>query len=160
MPALELGDGRVIGQSSAILEWLEECHPDPPLLPDDPEDRALVRMMTAIVGCDIHPINNLRVLNALRTDFGADDAAVSAWIGAWIEQGFEALEKLIEHHGRGFAFGNSPTLADCYLVPQVYSAERFSVDLNHWPCLVAASRNAGALSAFDMAHQNHQPDAG
>ncbi|MBN8839359.1 MAG: maleylacetoacetate isomerase [Sphingomonadales bacterium] len=159
VPALETGDGMTITQSPAILEWLEERYPDPALLPDGLEARATVRAMAALIGCDIHPLNNLRVLNALRADFGADGDAISRWTAQWIGQGFAALETMIARHGAGFAFGATPTVVDCYLVPQVYSAERFSVDLTPYPHLVAACEQARVLPAFEAAHPSRQPDA-
>ncbi|MEH3038251.1 MAG: maleylacetoacetate isomerase [Sphingomonas adhaesiva] len=158
VPALETHDG-VLTQSPAILEWVEETFPEPPLLPSRAADRAVVRAMAAIVACDIHPVNNLRVLNALRTDLSADEAIVQRWIARWIADGFTALEVLIARHGRGFAFGDAPTLADCHLVPQVYGAERFAVDLTPYPALRAAAENARALPAFAAAHPAVQPDA-
>ncbi|MEH3099790.1 maleylacetoacetate isomerase [Sphingomonas adhaesiva] len=158
VPALETDDG-VLTQSPAILEWVEETFPEPPLLPSRAADRAVVRAMAAIVACDIHPVNNLRVLNALRTDLSADEAIVQRWIARWIADGFTALEVLIARHGRGFAFGDAPTLADCHLVPQVYGAERFAVDLTPYPALRAAAENARALPAFAAAHPAVQPDA-
>ena len=157
VPALEV-DGTVLTQSPAILEWLEERHPAPPLLPAGMEDRAAVRAMAATIACDIHPLGNLRVLDAVR-GLGADAAAVQGWIGRWIGDGFAALEVMIRRHGRGFAFGDTPTLADCHLVPQLYSAERFSVDLSAYPALVAAGAAARALDAVAAAHPDRQPDA-
>jgi maleylpyruvate isomerase len=156
VPALET-DGAVITQSGAILEWLEETHPTPPLLPADPLDRARVRAMAAIVTCDIHPLNNLRVLTSLRKDLAADEAAVSAWIARWIGQGFTALEAMVGD--QGWCFGAAPTLADCCLVPQVYGAERFSVDLAPYPRLRAIAASAADHPAFAAAHPSRQPDA-
>ena len=158
VPALET-DGLVLVQSPAILEWIEERYPEPALLPSGREDRAVVRAMAALVACDIHPLNNLRVQTALRRDLGADDAAVATWIARWIADGFAALETLIARHGRGFAFGDAPGLADCVLVPQVYSAERFGVDLAPYPALVAAAERARGVDAFLAAHPDRQPDA-
>jgi maleylpyruvate isomerase len=158
VPTLETDDA-VLTQSPAILEWIDEVYPDPPLLPAGANDRAMVRAMAATIACDIHPVNNLRVLNALRTDFGADEAAVSRWIARWIGDGFAALETLIARHGDGFAFGAMPTIADCHLMPQVYSAGRFAVDLSPYPHLKAAADKARALPAFAAAHPDRQPDA-
>lgn len=158
VPALE-ADGLVIGQSPAILEWIEERFPDPPLLPPDPDDRAVVRGMAAAIGCDIHPLQNLRVLKQLGQDFGATTADTDRWAARWISDGFAALEQLIGRHGRGFAFGDRPTLADCYLAPQIYSANRFHVDLTPYPRIVAAAQAAAALPAFASAHPAAQPDA-
>lgn len=158
VPAVETDDF-ALTQSPAILEWIEERWPQPPLLPPDAEGRAIARSMAALIGCDIHPLNNLRVLQALKGDFGADQAALDKWIARWIEDGFAALEILVARHGRGFAFGDRPGLADCYLVPQLYSAERFKVDLSPFPALVAAGEKARALDAFTAAHPSVQPDA-
>lgn len=158
VPALEV-DGAVLIQSPAILEWLEETHPRPALLPADPVGRAQVRAMAAIVGCDIHPLNNLRVGKALRETFGADQAAVDAWAARWIEPGFDALEALVTRHGDGFSFGDAPTLADCYLIPQIYSARRFNVPLDAWPRLSAIDAAAASHRAFAAAHPDNQPDA-
>lgn len=159
VPALELDDGTVLTQSPAILEWLEETHPAPPLLPADAEGRAIVRAMAALIGCDIHPLNNVRVLAALRSDLAADGGAVQRWIARWIADGFAALEPLVARHGRGAAWGNTPTLADCYLVPQVYSAERFGVPLDAYPRLTAAAATVRARADVAAAHPDRQPDA-
>jgi maleylpyruvate isomerase len=158
VPALEIG-GAVLTQSPAILEWLEEAHPAPPLLPDDALGRAHVRAMAALIGCDIHPLNNLRVGKALRESFGADQAAVDAWAARWIVSGFEALEALVARHGAGWCFGDAPTLADCYLIPQIYSARRFNVSLDAFPRLLAIDEAAAAHPAFIAAHPDRQPDA-
>ena len=158
VPALEV-DGAVLTQSPAILEWLEEAHPVPPLLPADPVDRAHVRAMTALIGCDIHPLNNLRVGKALRETFGADQAAVDSWAARWITPGFEALEALVARHGAGWCFGAAPTLADCYLIPQIYSARRFNVPLDAFPRLLAIDAAAARHPAFLAAHPDAQPDA-
>jgi len=158
VPALEIDDA-VLTQSPAILEWIDETYPNSPLLPADANGRAIVRAMAATIACDIHPVNNLRILNALRTEFGADEAAVKWWIARWIGDGFAALETQIARYGEGFAFGATPTIADCHLVPQVYSAERFAVDLSPYPKLKAAAENARALPAFAAAHPDRQPDA-
>ncbi len=158
VPALET-DGRILTQSAAILEWLEETHPDPPLLPLDPAGRASVRAMAALVGTDIHPLNNLRVLRVLKRDLGASDEQLSAWETRWISDGFAALEQLIGTNGDGFCFGSSPTLADCYLTPQVYSAIRFGVDLSPYPLIRAVDDRMRALPAVAAAHPDRQPDA-
>ena len=158
VPALEI-DGAVLTQSPAILEWLEETHPAPPLLPADAVERAHVRAMAALIGCDIHPLNNLRVGKALRETFGADQAAVDAWAARWILPGFTALERLVETHGDGWCFGAAPTLADCYLIPQIYSAYRFSVPLETFPRLLAIDLAARTHPAFVAAHPDNQPDA-
>ena len=158
VPALE-ADGAVLTQSPAILEWLEETHPAPPLLPTSAVARAQVRAMAALVACDIHPLNNLRVLKALRETFDADQDAVDAWAGRWITAGFEALEALIERHGDGWCFGAAPTLADCCLIPQVYSARRFNTPLDAFPRILAIEEKAAGHPAFMAAHPDRQPDA-
>jgi maleylpyruvate isomerase len=160
VPALDIG-GRVLTQSSAIIEWLEERHPLPALLPADADERVQVRALAAIVGCDIHPVNNRRILEALRHRFGADDAAVNEWCGTWIGAGFDAFEALVEAHGRSgsFAFGDRPTIADVYLVPQIESARRFKVDMSRWPRLAAIDEVCGRLDAFQRAAPAAQPDA-
>ena len=158
VPALQI-DGAVLTQSPAILEWLEETNPQPPLLPDDALSRARVRAMAALIACDIHPLNNLRVGKSLREDFGADQAAVDAWAARWIVQGFTALEALVERDGQGWCFGDTPTLADACLIPQIYSAHRFNVPLEAFPRLLAIDAAAQAHPAFIAAHPDNQPDA-
>ncbi|MBB6123446.1 maleylacetoacetate isomerase [Sphingobium subterraneum] len=158
VPALMVDDS-VLVQSSAILEWLEERFPDPPLLPKAPDLRAVVRAMAMMVACDIHPLNNIRVLKALRSDFGADDGARNAWIAHWITQGFAALDTLIARHGGTYAFGDDLSMADCHIVPQVYSAERFHVPLDAYPALMRAATNARAHPAVAAASPERQPDA-
>ena len=115
--------------------------------------------MAAVVGCDIHPLNNLRVLGALRKDFDADQAATDAWAARWIVSGFDALEALVARDGGDFCFGDAPTLADCYLIPQLYSARRFNVDTAAWRSLTAIETHALAQPAFAAAHPDRQPDA-
>jgi maleylpyruvate isomerase len=161
VPVLEVQE-RLMIQSPAIIEWLEERYPTPPLLPGDAGDRAQVRALAAIVGCDIHPINNRRILEALRHRFGADEAAVNDWCGTWISAGFDAIEALLARDPqRGdFCFGSTPTLADVYLVPQVESARRFKVDLARWPLIQAVDAACGQLEAFRKAAPSAQPDAG
>jgi len=159
VPALEL-DGDILTQSPAIIEWLEERYPSPPLLPGDAIKRARVRALAAIVGCDIHPVNNRRILEALRHRFGADEAAINGWCATWISEGFDAFEALTKEHGPGpFAFGPTPTLADVYLVPQIESARRFKLELARWPRLVEIDAACGALDAFRQAVPGAQPDA-
>ncbi len=163
VPALETDDGLVLTQSPAILEWLEETHPEPPLLPSDAAGRAHVRAMAALIGCDIHPLNNLRVLKAVRgltsDGMGAHQTSVDAWAGQWIIDGFTALETLVVRHGDGWCFGGAPTLADCYLIPQLYSARRFHVDLAAFPRLLEIEARAEVHPAFIAALPENQPDA-
>ena len=161
VPALTLDSGETLIQSPAIIEWLEERYPTPALLPADPEARAHVRAMAAIVGCDVHPINNRRILQTLRQQFGADEAAINAWCATWITAGFDAIEALLaQDDTRGhFCFGHSPSLADVYLIPQVESARRFGVDLARWPLIGAVDAACSALPAFAQAAPLAQPDA-
>jgi len=159
VPALDIG-GAVLTQSPAIIEWLEERYPTPALLPAEPLERAQVRALAAIVGCDIHPVNNRRILEALRHRFSADDAAINDWCATWVSAGFDAFDALVQAHGRGpFAFGAQPSLADVYLVPQIESARRFKVDINQWPRLVEIDAACGRLEAFRRAVPAVQPDA-
>ncbi len=161
VPALVTDDEQVLIQSPAIIEWLEEMYPAPALLPKDPMRRARVRALAAIVGCDIHPVNNRRILETLRKQFGADEAAINAWCGTWIAEGFDALEALLAADTRRGAFcvGDAPTLADVYLVPQVESARRFKVDLARWPLIAAVEAACLQLPAFQKAAPSQQPDA-
>lgn len=160
VPTLVDGN-QVLTQSVAIIEWLEELHPTPALLPTDVNDRAHVRALAAIVGCDIHPVNNKRILDTLRSNFGADDAAINDWCGTWISAGFDAYEALLAADTRreGFSFGNAPTLADVYLIPQIESARRFKVDLNRWPQIMGIDAKCASLDAFQRAAPMSQPDA-
>jgi maleylpyruvate isomerase len=159
VPVLRDG-GTVLTQSPAIIEWLEETHPTPPLLPHDPDGRAQVRALAALVGCDIHPLNNRRILQYLRNTLGCDDAAVQAWCATWIEAGFGALEaRLTVDKNRGaFCYGHTATLADVYLVPQVESARRFSIDLTPYPNIACVDKACGELEAFRRAAPFLQPD--
>jgi len=159
VPALE-AEGHVLTQSGAIMEWLDERYPDPPLLPRGAIDRAVVRSMAMLVACDIHPLNNIRVLNRLRDDLGASPEVVKGWIAHWIAQGFGALERLVADHGGRFCFGDALTLADCHIVPQLYSAERFGVDLSDFPRLVETVERLRAEPPVAAAHPDRQVDAG
>ncbi len=158
VPALDAPDG-LLTQSLAIIEWIDEHWPQPALLPKDARGRAIVRGMADVVGTDIHPLNNLRVLQALREQFAATPDQVQAWIARWITDGFTALEHMISVHSGVFAFGDQPTLADCVLVPQLYSAERFGVDLEPFDNLRRIVAAALALEAVASAHPSRQPDA-
>jgi maleylpyruvate isomerase len=148
-------------QSPAIIEWLEEAYPTPALLPTDPFERAQVRAMASVVGCDVHPINNKRILDYLRQQFGADEAAINAWCGTWISAGFDALEDLIAQPASEvrYCFGNTPTLADVYLIPQIESARRFKVDLSRWPKLMTIDAHCATLATFAEAAPARQLDA-
>jgi maleylacetoacetate isomerase len=153
VPALRLEDGTVLIQSPAILEWLEETRPDPALLPSDPVRRARIRAVASIIACDIHPIDNLSVLNYLRTVLGHTQPEVDNWYRHWILKGFVAAESLIEDGP--YCFGSSPTLADVCLIPQIYNAQRFSVPLDAFPRILAVEAACARIEAFRRAH----PDA-
>ena len=154
-------DGKVMTQSPAIIEWLEETHPTPALLPTSPDDRAHVRALAAMVACDIHPINNRRILEYLRHTLKTDEAAINTWCGHWITQGFDAYEAMLAADPKraGFSFGDRPGLADVYLVPQVESARRFKLDMARWPLITAVDAACMALEAFQKAAPAQQPDA-
>jgi maleylacetoacetate isomerase len=159
VPTLEDGRQTLI-QSLAIIEYLDEVYPDPPLLPKDPAGRARVRALADIVACDIHPINNLRVLRYLMRELGHDEAAVAAWYNHWIAAGFDALEPLLANNALTGAFchGDAPGLADVTLVPQVVNAERYRLDLAPYPTLTRIYENCMKLEPFIAAHPNNQPD--
>jgi len=156
VPVLELSDGTPLAQSSAILEYLDETIPEPPFLPGDPVGRAKVRRVAAIIGCDVHPLNNVGPLNELRRS-GWEDAAVSAWIGKWITSGLEAVEQLIGDEA--WCFGKEPGLADIYLAPQLFSARRFKVPFDHFRRISRVAVLADAHPAFLAAAPENQPDA-
>ena len=160
VPAL-VQDGKVMTQSPAIIEWLEETHPSPALLPSTPDDRARVRAFAALVACDIHPINNRRILEYLRHTLKVDEAAINTWCAHWITQGFDGYEALLaaDKQRAGFSFGDRPGLADVYLVPQVESARRFKLDMARWPLITAVDAACMALEAFQKAAPALQPDA-
>lgn len=160
VPALE-EEGTTLSQSLAILEYLEETHPEPPLLPATPVQRAQVRSMALAVACDIHPLNNLRVLNHLRSPLGASEDAVRAWYRNWIAVGFRGLEeqaRRLSGDGR-HTFGTSVTMADVCLIPQMYNALRFKCDIEPYPTLRAISTHLSAEKAFANAMPEVQPDA-
>jgi maleylacetoacetate isomerase len=160
VPTLEDDDGRRLIQSLAIIEYLDEVHPTSPLLPPGAADRARVRALAAIVACDIHPINNLRVLRYLAHTLGHDEAAIGAWYNHWIGAGFAALEPLLAADRRTGAFchGDSPGLADVVLVPQVVNAERYRLDMAPYPTIARIYRACMARAPFAAAHPDNQPD--
>ncbi|MEA3236845.1 maleylacetoacetate isomerase [Pseudomonas mosselii] len=155
VPALRLESGELLVQSPAIIEYLEETFPETPLLPRAPEARARVRGVAAIIGCDVHPLHNVSVLNQLR-QLGHDEAQVNQWIGHWISQGLAAVEQLIGDDG--FCFGATPGVADVYLIPQLYAAERFNIDLGGYPRIRRVAALAEQHPAFHQAHPARQPD--
>jgi maleylacetoacetate isomerase len=159
IPALELDDGTVISQSTAILEWLEETHTDIPLLPQDPLQRAAVRSLVNHIACDIHPLNNLSILYYLKDSLAADQAQVDQWYSQWINRGFGAIELIAEKGNGQFCFGDQPGLADCYLIPQVFNALRFKVDINDYPTILSVYEHCNSLAAFHQAHPDQQADA-
>jgi maleylacetoacetate isomerase/maleylpyruvate isomerase len=161
VPALELDDGRVLTQSLAIIEYLDETHPVPALLPAGAEDRARVRGIALAIAADIHPIDNLRVLQHLEATFAADAAARAAWYAHWIALGFDALERELADDARTgrFCHGDVPTLADCCLVPQVANAHRAKLDMARWPTLARIDAACLAIAAFTDAAPARQPDA-
>jgi maleylacetoacetate isomerase len=158
-PALEI-DRQVLIQSLPIIEYLDETHPEPPLLPDDPAGRARVRGLAAIVACDIHPINNLRVLRYLQRPLGHDHASIETWYNHWIAEGFAALEHLLADDDRTgrFCHGDRPGLADVALVPQVVNSERYRLDLAPYPTITRIYQTCMTLDAFAAAHPERQPD--
>jgi maleylpyruvate isomerase len=160
VPALADGP-HVISQSLAICEYLEETHPEPRLLPGSALDRAVIRSLAQAIACDIHPLNNLSVLGYLRSRFGADDAAVNGWVAHWIQRGFDALERRVAQlpSDGQHCHGSAVTLADVCLVPQVYNARRFKVDLSAYPKLAAICAHLESLPAFIAARPDAQPDA-
>jgi maleylpyruvate isomerase len=157
VPALTLDNGEVLLQSLAIIEYLEEVYPDPPLLPKHPVERAKARAVAQIIACDIHPLNNIGPLNYLRGTLKVDEATINDWYRQWIIAGFEAVEKLIRPAPH--ALGSEVTFADICIVPQVFNAQRFKVPLDRFPAIVAVHTAAAALPAFDAARPERQPDA-
>jgi maleylacetoacetate isomerase len=157
VPALKLDSGEVLTQSLAIIEYIDEIHPQPPLLPRDPVDRAKVRAMAQLIACDIHPLNNLSPLRYLKAELGQDQSKIDAWYRHWILSGFEALEAMVEPGP--YALGAEATLADICLVPQVANARRFKVPLDRFPKIVAIDGTCAKLAAFDQARPENQPDA-
>ncbi len=161
VPALEDDDGTVLTQSMAIVEYLDETRPEPPLLPKSPAERARVRAIAQAVACDIHPLNNLRVLRFLTKDLGLSEDDKNRWYKHWVETGLGAVEKLLAGHpatGR-FCHGDNPTLADICLVPQVANARRFDCDLSNCPTVVAIEQACLEMPAFSSAAPENQPDA-
>jgi maleylacetoacetate isomerase len=155
IPMLEI-DGHRLTQSLSIIVYLDQVFPDPPLVPRDPADGAHVRAMALAVACDIHPLNNLRVLKYLKGQFGRSQEEVDAWYAHWITEGLSGLEAIAKAGAGRFLFGDAPTIADVCLVPQLYNARRFNVPLDDYPTLLRADENANALDAFAAAHPDRQ----
>jgi maleylacetoacetate isomerase len=157
VPALVIGSGEVLIQSPAIIEYLDETHPDPPFLPKDPVARAKARALADIVACDIHPLNNTSPLRYLKRAMHQEQSAIDAWYHHWVTEGFEALEALLQPSP--YCCGSAVTIADIFLVPQVYNARRLKVPLDKFPKIVAIEAACLALPAFDRARPENQPDA-
>lgn len=161
VPALETDDGQVLAQSMAIVEWLDETYPEPPLLPGTALERARVRALALAVACDIHPLNNLQVLRYLERDLGLDEERRNAWYRHWIAVGFTALEGMLADHPQTgpFCHGAAPTIADVFLVPQVVNAQRLDCDLAPYPTVTRIFETCLQLDAFTTAHPKNTPDA-
>ncbi|CCV07464.1 Maleylacetoacetate isomerase [Mesorhizobium metallidurans STM 2683] len=161
VPALILGDGKLLTQSLAIIEFLDETNPEPPLLPKDALGRARVRMLAQMIACDIHPVNNLRVLTSLRILFGAGDQDVVNWFRHWVNEGFQPIEKILASSPETGAFchGDTPSLADICLVAQIASNARFGVDLTPYPTISRIHAACMSLPAFQKAAPENQIDA-
>jgi maleylacetoacetate isomerase len=157
VPALALDNGDVLIQSLAIIEYLDEVHPQPPFLPRDPVLRAKVRAVAQVIACDIHPLNNTSPLRYLKNVLGQDQAKIDAWYHHWIADGFAAVEELIRPGP--YAFGSEVTLADICIVPQVANARRLKAPLDRFPKIVAVDAACAKLAAFDKARPENQPDA-
>jgi maleylacetoacetate isomerase/maleylpyruvate isomerase len=159
LPTLE-DAGHVLTQSLAILEYLEEAHPTPPLLPKDPFERARVRSLAMLIACEIHPVNNLRVLQHLKRSLGQNEEQVNAWYRHWIGDGLAKLEADLARPGTGvYCHGNLPTLADCCLAPQVFNAQRYQCDTSPYPTVMRVFSACMQLDAFERAQPAKQPDA-
>jgi maleylacetoacetate isomerase/maleylpyruvate isomerase len=159
VPTLALDDGERLSQSMAIIEYLDEVHPQPPLLPPDALGRARVRALAQSIACEIHPINNLRVLKYLVRDLKVDEEAKNTWYRHWVRTGLEAFERELAQYPAGrFCYGDTPTLADCILVPQIFNGQRFNVDFSGLTRTLAAFEACMALPAFQQAQPSSCPD--
>ena len=160
VPALE-DNGRILTQSLAIIEYLEDKHPNPPLLPKEPADKALVRSMALVIACEVHPIQNLRVLNYVKATYNQTDEKVNQWAQHWIDLGLAALQEMIvAQPKRGkLCFSDTPTLADVCLIPQLANARRYRCDLTKYPTILEIEKSCNALPAFANAAPEKQPDA-
>lgn len=158
VPALEDGR-RLLTQSLAIIEYLEETHPSPPLLPRDPVERARVRSLALLVACEIHPLNNLRTLTYLRRNLGQNEAQVSDWYRYWIADGLAKLEAELAGQAGRLSHGDTPTMADCCLVPQIFNAKRYDCDLGPYRTVMRVFDECMKLDAFERAQPSRQPDA-
>ena len=160
LPTLELDDGTRLVQSLAIMEWLDEKYPKPPLIPREPLARARVRSLSYLIACEIHPLNNLRVLQHLKRALGQTQEQIDNWYRHWIADGLAKLEADLSRPGAGkFCHGDSPSMADCCLVPQIFNAKRYNSDLAPYPITMRVFENCMKLDAFDRAQPSKQPDA-
>lgn len=159
VPALALDDGHWLSQSMAILDYLDETHPEPPLLPRDRLARARVRALAQDIACDIHPLNNLRVLRYLKSDLGQPQETVDRWYRHWVATGLAVVEQRLSGTAGVYCFGDTPGLADCLLVPQVYNAQRFDCPLDDFPTVMRVNAACLALPAFANTHPSACPDA-
>jgi maleylacetoacetate isomerase len=159
VPTLE-ENGRLLTQSLAILEYLEETHPQPPLLPQDPFARARVRSLALLIACEIHPLNNLRTLRHLKNSLGQSEEQVNGWYRHWVADGLAKLEAELQNPGTGhFCHGQTPTIADCCLVPQIFNAKRYQCELGPYPAVMRVFDACMQLDAFVRAQPDKQPDA-
>ncbi|HEX2543368.1 MAG TPA: maleylacetoacetate isomerase [Ramlibacter sp.] len=159
VPTLETDDGQLLSQSMAIIEYLDETHPQPPLLPDDAIGRARVRALAQLVSCEIHPLNNLRVLKYLVRELKVEEEAKNAWYRHWVRTGLEMYEReLARLPPATYSYGDAPTLADCCLVPQIFNGQRFNVDFSGVPRTMAAFEACMKLPAFQKAQPSNCPD--
>jgi maleylacetoacetate isomerase len=158
VPALQLDDGRVLTQSTAIIEWLDTVYPHPALQPQDAFERARVMSWVQIIACEIHPLNNIGVMNFLKSSFSVEPSeVVTTWYYYWLRRGFDPLEK--ELSAAPYCYGETPTIADAYLIPQVYNAMRFKFDFTDYPKIMSIWDTCNQLDAFQRALPEHQPDA-
>ncbi|WOJ96681.1 maleylacetoacetate isomerase [Congregibacter brevis] len=158
VPALKLDSGEVLAQSSAILEWLEEAYPNPPLYPQELLAKTRTRALCQHIACDIHPLNNLRVLRYLGETLAIEQNQVDDWYAHWIHRGFSTIEETVGSFKSGFSMGGHPGMLEVFLIPQVYNAYRFKVDLSAFPQIVALDQRCQTIAAFTTAHPSRQAD--
>ena len=159
VPALDIGGGEIIAQSGAILEWLEETAPEPALLPAGALQRSHVRSMVNHIACDVHPLLNIAILNYLKDELHGDKDQIQAWYQTWIDRAFRSVEQFLVQHSGQFCYGDQVTLADCYLVPQVYNAQRFKISMDPYPQIMRVTQHCNTLTPFIGAQPEQQPDA-
>jgi maleylpyruvate isomerase len=160
LPTLVDDDGEALSQSLAIMEYLDQTHPQPALLPKDPAGRARVRSLSLLVACEIHPLNNLRVLQYLKRQLGQNEEQINTWYRHWVADGLLKLEADLSKGGTGkFSHGDTPTMADCCLVPQIFNAKRYNSDLAPYPTVTRVFDECMKLEAFERAQPSKQPDA-